>query len=292
MKIGLSTYSFHKCNPPLSIYEILDKIKEFGAECVDFFPELKKEGCKITVDLAKDIKDYMDKIGLKAVCVCPDTEFFGPGGVEAARDTIINDWLPVAKALGSPALRFDISYKGLPASENDRSFERVIELIAPAIREIADAAEAMGIKVCTENHGRNYQDPARTEKLINSVSHSNFGALVDMGNFTGVDGNHTQCVSSIAHRAVHVHAKDYFIRNGMMDDPGRGYSTTKGYNYVRATIVGHGNVPIKPCLKILKNAGYKGCVAIEFEGMEDPLVANQIGCENLTRYLKEIDALS
>ena len=292
MKVGISTYSFHKCNPPISIYEILDKIKEIGAEYVDFIHELKKEGCNITIEMATDIRAYMDKIGLKTACFCPDTEFFGPEGPEGAKDIIINTWLPIAKVLGAPILRFDLTYKGMPASEKDRSYDRLIELITPAIREIADAAEAMGIRVCTENHGRIHQDPARTEKLINTVSHKNFGALVDMGNFTGVDGNHTQCVSLLAHRAFHVHAKDHFIRNGMMDDPGRGYSTTRGFNYVRSTIVGHGNVPVKPCLKILKNAGYKGCVTIEFEGIEDPIMANTIGFENLTRYLKEIDALS
>jgi sugar phosphate isomerase/epimerase len=39
----------------------------------------------------------------------------------------------------------------------------------------------------------------------------------------------------------------------------------------------------------LKRAGYDGYVAIEFEGMEDCLLALEAGCENLKRYIAEIE---
>ena len=290
MKVGISAYSFHKCDPALSIFEILEKIKEMGATGVDFIPSLKKEGTIIDIEMAKQIRAKLDELGLDAACMCQDAEFFGDRTVEEEKNRLINERLPVAKELGCPVMRIDVTFRGLPASETNRSYERIIELVAPAFKEIAEAAEAMGIKLCTENHGRISQAADRIEKLINTVAHKNFGALVDMGNFTGVDGDHVWSVSTLAPYAFHAHAKDLFIRNGMMENPGRGYNLTKGCNYCRSTIIGHGNVPIKQCLKALNNAGYKGYVSIEFEGIEDPILGNTIGCENLTRYLKEIDA--
>ncbi len=290
MKVGISAYSFHRCEPALSIFEILDKIKEIGATGVDFIPDLKKEGVTIDLELAKEIRAYLDKIGLEAACMCQGAEFFGDRTVEEEKNRIINERLPVAKALGCPVMRIDVTFKGLPASETNRSYDRIIELVAPAFKEITEAAEAMGIKLCTENHGRISQAADRIEKLINTVAHKNFGALVDMGNFTGVDGDHVWSVSTLAPYAFHVHAKDLFIRSGMLENPGRGYNLTKGCNYSRSTIVGHGSVPIKQCLKALNVAGYKGYVSIEFEGIEDPILGNTIGFENLKRYLEEIGA--
>ena len=38
MKVGVSTYSFGKYLAELGIIGVLDKIKEFGGEAVDFIP--------------------------------------------------------------------------------------------------------------------------------------------------------------------------------------------------------------------------------------------------------------
>jgi sugar phosphate isomerase/epimerase len=57
-------------------------------------------------------------------------------------------------------------------------------------------------------------------------------------------------------------------------------------NYLRGTIVGHGNVPILQCVSILKRAHYTGWYSIEFEGMEDCLTALRIGLKNLRNDLE------
>ncbi len=38
-------------------------------------------------------------------------------------------------------------------------------------------------------------------------------------------------------------------------------------------MAGHGVVPIRKCLQILRDAGYQGVVSYEFEGMEENLPA-------------------
>lgn len=54
-------------------------------------------------------------------------------------------------------------------------------------RAVTEYAQQFGIKTMIENHGYFCQDSDRVEKLINQVNHSNFGLLLDMGNFVCVD---------------------------------------------------------------------------------------------------------
>jgi sugar phosphate isomerase/epimerase len=49
-------------------------------------------------------------------------------------------------------------------------------------------------------------------------------------------------------------------------------------------VIGHGEVPIVQCLRIMKRAGYEGVLSIEFEGIEEPLRGIAIGLANLRRY--------
>ena len=45
---------------------------------------------------------------------------------------------------------------------------------------------------------------------------------------------------------------------------------------------------MKQCLSILKNAGYNGTIAVEFEGLEDSFKGISIGLANLRRYTAEV----
>ncbi len=163
-----------------------------------------------------------------------------------------------------------------------------MNILADACREVTIYAQSKGIRTVVENHGFFCQDSDRVEKLVNAVAHENFGLLCDMGNYLCVDENPAAALSRTAPYAFYAHAKDFIVKSGRESNPGKGFFMSRGGNYLRGTIVGHGNVPVKQCLSILKNAGYDGCVAIEFEGMEDNLVGLEIGLENLRRYIGEL----
>ena len=137
----------------------------------------------------------------------------------------------------------------------------------------------------TENHGYFSQDAARVEKLINTVAHPNFGALVDLGNFMCADENPNLSVGILAPYAKHVHCKDFLWKSGDVTDPGEGWFRTRGGNYLRGTIIGHGEARVAQSLFVLKKAGYDGYVTVEFEGMEDNLRGIALGKKNLQRFL-------
>ena len=108
-------------------------------------------------------------------------------------------------------------------------------------------------------------------------------------NFAGADEQCEVAVSKLIQHTCYVHAKDGFKKSGMAYNPGRGWKLSRGGYYRRATIFGHGDVPTFQILKALKAWGYDGWVSIEFEGMEDNLMALEIGLENLKRMIKDME---
>ena len=284
MKIGVSLYSFHRYAEPdsLGIKGCIDKVKEFGGEGVDFV-EVWGMDHETYLAYARDVGDYCRKVGIEPVCFCVGSDFLN-------RDTDaeierVKKLVDIAEAYGVSVMRHDAT-PGYPNTvKTCRSFDHVLPILARAYREVTEYAEKKGIKTCIENHGFFAQDPDRVEKLINAVGHPNFGALVDIGNFACADADHAYAVGVMAPYAFHAHAKDFHKKNGSLDNPGEGWFTTRGGNYLRGSIIGHGDVPVRQCVNILKRAGYEGYLNIEFEGMEDPLTGIRIGVDNLKRYL-------
>ncbi len=285
MKVGVSTYSFGKYVAELGIIGVLDKIKEFEGEAVDFIPFEKDDHAK-ALELAAQYKEHMDKTGLLPGCYCVGANFLDPDRASVVKKLCLE--ADIAKTLGTK-MRFDVS-NGFPAEvKSKRSYDSFLESGAvEAIREVVDYAESIGVETCTENHGIFSQDPERVEKLINAVNRDNFGALVDIGNFFCADAPCDKAVGLMAQYARHAHAKDFHFRPGYKDYPGEGWFTTRNENWLKGTVIGHGDVPVKQCLRILKKNGYDGILAIEFEGKEDPLFGVRVGIANLHRFLKEI----
>ena len=79
-----------------------------------------------------------------------------------------------------------------------------------------------------------------------------------------------------------------YSKSGNEPDPGEGFFSSRSGNYLRGTIIGHGNVPVKHCLHLLKAAGFDGTISIEFEGMEPCVDAVRIGLANLKKYWSEV----
>ena len=79
----------------------------------------------------------------------------------------------------------------------------------------------------------------------------------------------------------HCHAKDFHVKSGSEVNPGKGWFESRAGNYLRGAIIGHGNVPVLQCLKIMRRDGFDGVLSIEYEGIEDVLMGIQVGHDNL-----------
>lgn len=287
MQIGVSSYSYSQSK--LDLFQIITKAKEMGFDVIEFagFPNLP-EG-ETALSFAPRVREACDEAGLKVANYTIWADFInGSNGDLKAEIERVKDEVRVAQILGAPGMRHDSTW-GWPATKTGaRGFDDALPILIEGCRAITEFAADLGIKTMVENHGYFCQDSERVEKLVNGVDHPNFGVLLDMGNFLVVDEDPTEAVGRLMPYTFHVHAKDFHVKSGNESSPGQGWFSSRGGNYLRGAIVGHGEVPIVQVLKIMKNAKYSGVLSIEFEGMEDPLKAIPIGLENLKRYVASV----
>ena len=152
--------------------------------------------------------------------------------------------MDIAELLGSPecvTMRLRIQKRLSAAGEK---LQRCTASLIAGCRAVTEYAAEKGIKTMVENHGFFCQDSERVEKLICGVNHVNFGVLVDIGNFLCVDENPCDAIGRLMPYAFHVHAKDFHVKSGLEPNPGTGWFTSRGGNFLRGAIIGHGNVPL------------------------------------------------
>ncbi len=286
MKLGVSSYSFNGYfkQTHCSYFDMCDIAKEIGFDGMEFI-DLDHALFGVTDDPMKTaltLREHCAKIGLEINAYTVGAEFLKRDAAgEVAR---LKRDIDVAAAMGAGVLRHDLA--SAPRDIPRYSWQDAVAEIAPHVRAVTEYAQAKGVITCSENHGRFFQDPERVEAMIRAVGHLNYGWLVDFGNFMGVDADIPTAVSIAAPYAVHAHAKDNLFKPGTMDAP-EGWNTTRRGNYTRATVAGHGAVPIAQCIGILKRAGYDGYLSLEFEGWEDSRRAIETGYAYLKRLLAE-----
>ena len=292
MKYSVSLYSFYNALKKglITPFACIAKAKELGfdaVEAVDFVnfdcaPEDMPQR-------AREIKAEADKYGLPVSSLAIGADLLnGSEGDVRKEIERIKSYVDLAAILGAPRMRHDITQGYKRDSGNYCSYESLIPVLADAVREIAEYAASKGVMTMTENHGFYSQDSERVEKLYTAVGHPNFALLCDIGNFMCADEDPALAVARVAPYAKYVHAKDFIWKSFYDANPGEGAFQTRAGNYLRGTVIGHGNVPVKQCLRTLKAAGYDDTISIEFEGMEMPEDALRIGLANLKQYWSEV----
>lgn len=284
MKIAVSSYSFSQYMGKglLTQFTCIEKAKEMGFDAIEFTDLQPPEGVT-EEEFARQIKAECDRVGLPVSNYTISADFLKTSVAEEVER--LKKKVDVAAILGTTSMRHDATWSGPSKSQG---LKNMVDGIAAGIREVTEYAASKGIRTMVENHGYFLQDADRVETLINTVNHPNFGWLCDMGNFLCADEDPAKAYGKAAPYAFYAHAKDFIVKSGNESDPGQGFFSSRSGNYLRGTIIGHGVVPVKQCLRILKNAGYDGYIGVEFEGMEDCIQGISIGLANLRRYVSEV----
>lgn len=283
MKLAVSSYSFESLKKKEGITQLdcVKKAKEMGFDGIEIV-EIQPHDGSSKEDYAKKIREQADICGIEISNFCIGANFLADNLSEEIKRVMEN--VNYANILGVKNMRHDIAYVG---NDNYIPFEKALPIIADAAREVTQYAKSLNIKTCSENHGFYCQDSERIEAVINAVNDENYRWLGDMGNFLCVDEDPSIGFSRLAPYAIYVHAKDFIYKKANMQNPGNMFFMTRGGNYLRGTIVGHGDVPVKSCINALKRVGYDGYISLEFEGPEYAIDAIKAGKENLERYLKD-----
>ena len=286
MKFAVSTYSLWSLvsSGTLTEMELPAKAAELGFEGIEFAEIHPEEGMDKT-EYAKELRKECERVGVIPVqySIGADLLNGSQGDFQKEVDRLKSE-VDVAVALGVKGMRHDATSGYTGEKSKYMGFENALPVIVAGYRAVSEYAKDKGIKIMIENHGFFCQDSTRVERIIQGVSHENFGALVDIGNFLCVDEDPVTAVSRVAPFASYVHAKDFHIKSGSELKPCDGFFATRGGNFLRGAILGHGNVPVMQTLSILKNAGYDGFITLEFEGCENA----ETGCKWGLNTLKSI----
>ncbi len=152
------------------------------------------------------------------------------------RDAVENHfkWVAAAAFLGCHSIRVNAAGSGERGVQADRA--------ADSLRRIARVSDAYDINVIVENHGGLSSDGAWLADVMKRADHPRVGTLPDFGNF--YDYDRYQGVTDLMPFAKAVSAKTH-------DFDESGNETKSDY---------------KRMLQIVKDAGYRGWVGIEYEG--------------------------
>lgn len=289
MKFALSSYSLSGLvkSGKASEKELIKITKKIGFDGIEFAEIHPPEGVS-KFSWARELKAECEKEGLSVTQYSVGADFLcGSDGDFDAEVERLKGEVDIAKALGASGMRHDATggFKG--EEKKYKGFFEALPKIVEGYRAVTEYAEKKGIKTMIENHGFFCQDSERVEKIVTGVGNPNFGVQLDIGNFLCADEDPVAACSRLAPYASYVHAKDFHVKSGSELPPCDGFFKTRGGNYLRGAVVGHGDVPVLQCLSIVKSAGYDGFVTLEFEGLEEPEKACSWGLNTL----KEIDGI-
>lgn len=260
-KLSLAQWSLHKKiqNGEMSPLDFAQKASELGFEGVEYVNQLFKEELKKDQDpkvamemLLKTLKEKSEKYDVENVLIMVDGEGYLAALDDAERaETVENHkkWVDAAKYLGCHSIRVNAHGEG--------SAEEVAVAAVKGLSELSDYAATQGINVLVENHGGYTSNGQWLADVMKRVAKPNCGTLPDFGNFCQTVGygsiNDENCenaydiykgVYELMPFAKAVSAKTYdFDKDG--DQP--------KINYLKM-------------LEIVKKAGYKGFIGVEYEG--------------------------
>ncbi len=282
MKTSISSYSFqYLISKKLeNQFSVIKKTKELGFDAIEFITLDPHDGSS-KEEYAAKLREEAKAQGVEISCYAVGIDMLMNDKEKVIEG--LKKEVDIAEILGTKLLRHDIAFSFPEGTRKYNGFINYLPKFTEICREITQYAKQKGIRTCTENHGRFSQDSDRVELLVNTIADENFGLLVDTGNFLCVDENPVTAVGRCAPYAFNVHIKDFIFKSGQEGLIPEGFIPTRGGNYLRGTVAGHGIVPLKQCVGALKMAGYDGYLTLEFEGKEEIEYALSEGCKYIKR---------
>ena len=251
MKLSLAAYSF---NRQLQRRPTADQMKDAPMvleDFIDFCAELELDGTELTsyyfpkeFDNAylMALKEKTFRLGLDISGTAIGNDFCIPPG--RARDAQLADtreWIDYAAAMGAPVIRI-FAGKAKPGMPE----EEALDLCVAGINESLEYAATKGVFLALENHGGITATPAQWLAIVKRVKPSPwFGGNFDSGNFTSADPYAE--LAQIAPYAVNAQIK-------MMVRP---EGERKRGDFPRI-------------IELLRDAGYRGYIVLEYEEEADP----------------------
>jgi sugar phosphate isomerase/epimerase len=267
-RLAIASYSYwHFKTAKVPIETVMDRAAELGVAGVDVLHRQMDLGERAPLDAAgrgylRKLKRHAFLNGLEICCVSTHQSFEKADRAELAAEVAHTEkCIELAYELGCPSIRINTGRWGTTRSFDALMANRGIEPVLPGHTEdegfkwcidgltrCLPKAEQCGVVLALENHWGLARTAPGLLRILNSIDSPWLGALMDTGNF--LEQPYEQ-LEAMAPKTVYVQAKTY---------EGGGEWYTLDLDYPR--IAG-----------ILERAAYRGWVALEMEGKEDPAIA-------------------
>ena len=252
--ISLAEWSFHRALFSGKMtnldFPIMAK-KDYGITAVEYVNQFFKDKAKDQKYLA-DLKKRCDDNGVKSVLIMCDGEGDLGDADPAKRTQAVENhykWVEAAQYLGCFCIRVNAAGKGTAAEVSDHA--------ADGLSRLTTFAKSHGQSVIVENHGGYSSDGKWLSGVMKKVNMKECGILPDFGNFCVRREKEGDWASPCAEMYDRYLGTQEFMPYAK-DVSAKAYD----FNAKGACI----ETDYRRMLKIVRDAGYKGYIGIEYEG--------------------------
>ena len=270
-KISLAEWSLHKAlfaDEMTNLdFPVMAK-KDFGIDAVEYVNIFFKDKAEDAAYLSQ-LNTICSDNGVSNVLIMCDGEGNLGDADEAKRIEAVENhykWVEAAKTLGCHSIRVNARGTG--------TAEEVAAAAIDGLGRLSEFAKDFDINVIVENHGGVSSDGKWLSNVISLVGMANCGTLPDFGNFcieSGEDGCIKEYDRYLGVKELMPFAKGVSAKSHDFDENGNETHT----DYTKM-------------LKIVKEAGYRGHIGIEYEGAEDP---ENVGIMKTKALLEKVGAM-
>ncbi len=129
-------------------------------------------------------------------------------------------------------------------------------------------AEARGVTLALENHGKFAGRSDQVRDIIDAVASPALRVNLDTGNFLPVGQNPTEAAKHLADLVVLAHLKDMRLATG--DEASHIFADPAG-QLLTGAVIGEGLVDLAGIRTVLDSVDYAGWWSLEYEGADEPL---------------------
>jgi len=242
--ISLAEWSLNKSlfGGKLTNLEFPIKAKnDYGISAVEYVNQFFKDKAE-DMNYLRELKKRTDDHGVENVLIMIDREGQLANLNDKERIQAVENhykWVDAAKFLGCHSIRVNAAGKGCR--------EDVMQAAVDGLGQLIEYSEKAGINIIVENHGGFSSDGQWLSSVMKQLNNSFGGSLPDFGNFKirkNVFYDKYEGVKDLMPYAKGVSAKSHdFDENG-----------------------NETNTDFGKMLQIVKDAGYKGYIGVEYEG--------------------------
>ncbi|MBN1490793.1 MAG: sugar phosphate isomerase/epimerase [Phycisphaerae bacterium] len=246
MRLSIAAYSFNKLLPrgenkgSMTLHDLCDLAAVWRLDAVEPTSYYFESEDKAYIH---SLKAKAFKLGLDISGTSVGNNFCLPPGEQRNEQiAYVKRWVDHSVELGAPCIRI---FAGRPHKDTprDEAFGWFIE----CLKECCDYAGSRAIFLAIENHGYLTETAEAVNHICNTVNHDWLGINLDTGNFHGDTYRNIELVMP---KTITVQVKLY----------------VRGEDGKPA-----GEADFPRIIGILRKANYRGYVALEYEGKEDPL---------------------